>query len=281
MTNTSLSDIILDASMVSMFAEKKLLIVNDSVCFKDKDKIDGVEELEQYFTNYNHNNYIIFTLNSDKVDSRKKLYKQISQVGEVITVKKVDHDYLYNYVNSLLKENNYQMTSNTISYFINKVGSDLNNIKNELDKLFIYKIDDKSISKEDVDSLVVTNMEDEIFALSDAVINGDIAKSLEVYNEFINKNYEQVQMIAIIANQIRFLYQVKKLYEQGKYRDDIAKILEVHPYRVKLAIEKCYKYETRDLVKYLDKLACIDRDIKLGKLDKAIGLELFLINKNA
>ncbi len=279
MPDVNLADIILDASMVSMFNPRKVIVVKNSICFKDK--VNGVEELENYFESYNHNNYLIFTLGCAKVDTRKKIYKLISKVGEVITVKQIDHNYLCNYVNKMVMDNGFKMSYNDVNFFVNKVGTNLNNLKNELDKLMIYKEKEKVINYDDINDLVIGNLEDEIFALSDAVINGDVKRSLDVYGEFVNQNYEQTQMISILANQFRFLFQVKRLYEQGTYQNDIAKILEVHPYRVKLAISKCYQYEDRMLLKYLDKLATLEQNIKLGKTDKAIGLELFLINKNA
>ena len=276
LNNTSMEDIILEASMFSMFGTNKVIVVNDANCFKDK--VDNIEVLEEYFDKYNHDNYLIFTLNG-KPDTRKKVYKLIDKMGSVIAVKN-DRDYLYNYVNKYIIDNNYQMSSNNIIYFLSKVGSDINNIKNELDKLMIYKDNDHNILKEDIDEMVIVNIDDEIFALTDAVINGDISNSMRLYNFFINHNYEQVQIIALLGSQFHFLFQVKRLYNQGKYKDDIAKILEVHPYRVKLALGKIYSYSEELLLSYISKLADMDKNIKLGKIDKGLALELFLINKD-
>ena len=276
LNNTSMEDIILEASMFSMFGTNKVIIVNDANCFKDK--VDNIEVLEEYFDKYNHDNYLIFTLNG-KPDTRKKVYKLIDKMGSVIAVKN-DRDYLYNFVNKYIIDNNYQMSSNNIIYFLSKVGSDINNIKNELDKLMIYKDNDHNILKEDIDEMVIVNIDDEIFALTDAVINGDTSNSMRLYNFFINHNYEQVQIIALLGSQFHFLFQVKRLYNQGKYKDDIAKILEVHPYRVKLALGKIYSYSEELLLSYISKLADMDKNIKLGKIDKGLALELFLINKD-
>lgn len=276
LNNTSMHDIILEASMFSMFGTNKVIVINDANCFKDK--VDNIEVLEEYFDKYNHDNYLIFTLNG-KPDTRKKVYKLMDKMGSVIAVKN-DRDYLYNYVSKYIIDNNYQMSSNNIIYFLSKVGSDINNIKNELDKLMIYKDNDHNILKEDIDEMVIVNIDDEIFALTDAVINGDISNSMRLYNFFINHNYEQVQIIALLGSQFHFLFQVKRLYNQGKYKDDIAKILEVHPYRVKLALGKIYSYSEELLLSYISKLADMDKNIKLGKIDKGLALELFLINKD-
>ena len=87
-------------------------------------------------------------------------------------------------------------------------------------------------------------------------------------------------MIGLIASQFRFLLQVKILYNKNKSNDEIAKILEVHPYRVKLAINNCYYYDRYSLENYLIKLFQLDKKIKLGLIDKNIFFELFILNKD-
>ena len=87
-------------------------------------------------------------------------------------------------------------------------------------------------------------------------------------------------MIGLLASQFRFLLQVKILYNKNKTKDEIANILEVHPYRVKLALNSCYYYDRYSLENYLIKLFELDKNIKLGLIDKNIYFELFILNKN-
>ena len=65
----NLENIIEEASMNSMFGDKKLIIIN--ITFKEEINIDN---LEKYFQNYNKNSYILFIHNTDKIDTRKKIY---------------------------------------------------------------------------------------------------------------------------------------------------------------------------------------------------------------
>jgi len=268
-------DILEEASMNSMFADNKLIIIESNL---KEDNIDS-EKIEKYMNNYNKNSYIVIYSVSDKVDTRKKIYKLFSKNGSVEEVVN-NKNNAYDYIMESLKENNYNMASSDINYLLSKIGNNIDNIKNELEKLYLYKIEDKTINSNDIDDLIIASIDDEIFAITNAVINNDIDASLALYNEFMNRSYEVTQIIGLLANQFRFLYQVKNLYNNSKYQDEIAKILEVHPYRVKLAINNIYYYTESDLLKYLDKLAILDRKIKLGEIDKNTGLELFLINKD-
>ena len=82
----------------------------------------------------------------------------------------------------------------------------------------------------------------------------------------------------LLANQFRFLFQVKRLINKGKAESEIAKILEANPYRIKFTIKKLYSYTEEMLLYYIQKLAKIDHDIKLGLINKKLALELFIIN---
>ena len=264
----NLDNIIEEASMISLFGDTKLILINTTF----KEEID-IDKLEDYLKNYNNSSYLVFVSN-DKVDTRRKLYKLITKYGSVEEVNS-DNNYIKSYIKEYIKD--YKID---INYFLSKVNDNLDNIKNELDKLMLYKLEDKNITNNDIDDLVIPNIEEDIFALTDSVINKNIDKSITLYNKFMDKNYEPVYIIGLLGNQFTLLYQVKKLYNMGKNNNYIASILGVHPYRVKLAIQNSYYYTEEDLIKYIYKLGNLDKDIKTGNIDKTLGLELFLINKD-
>lgn len=264
----NLDNIIEEASMISLFGDTKLILINATF----KEDID-VDKLEEYLKHYNNNTYIVF-MSNDKVDTRRKLYKLITKYGTIEEVNG-DNNYIRSYIKEYIKD--YMID---INYFLSKVSDNLDNIKNELDKLMLYKMEDKNITNKDIDDLVIPNIEEDIFALTDSVITNNIDKSITLYNKFMEKNYEPIYIIGLLGNQFTLLYQVKKLYNMGKNNNDIASILGVHPYRVKLAIQNSYYYTESDLIKYIYKLGNLDKDIKTGNIDKTLGLELFLINKD-
>ena len=268
-------DILEEASMNSMFILNKLIIVETNL---KEDNIE-VDKIEKYMNNYNKNNIIIFLCYDDKIDTRRKIYKLFLKNGKVCEIVN-SHKSVSDFVKKSLEDNDYKMNSYDITYFLDKVGNNINNIENELNKLYLYKMDDKTIDRKDIDEIVIVNEDNDFFAISDAVIKGNKKLSLDLYHEFMHKNYEVLQIIGLVANQIRFLYQVKVLYNRSYNQDEISKYLEVHPYRVKLAINNIYNYNESDLIHYLDRLAILDKKIKKGEIDKNIGFELFLLDKD-
>lgn len=276
MNNSAILDVIEDASTVGLFSSNKIIILDDCYFLSANKSIDNIEELEAYIENYNPNNYCIFISYTDKVDTRKKIYKLLKSNGKIIEQVNIDDDYLINYIDDELNKEGYKMED--VNYFINKVGKNLYNAKNELNKLMMYKLDTKSITNNDIDKITIRSIEEEIFALTDAVILKNTSKALNLLDEFLKKDYEEIQIIMLLASQFRFLFQVKRLLNKGKSEGEIARILEVNPYRVKFTVKKLYSYTEGMLLDYISKLAKMDHDIKLGLVNKRLALELFVIN---
>ena len=272
--------IINEASTIGMFSLNKFIIINMDSYFKDKKDIPNINLLENYFDSYNSNSYLVFVCNSDSIDSRKKIVNLIKKYG-IVKKLEVNDNYLNDYVNNFLKDNGYKINNGDVVYFINRVGNNINNVTNELDKLMLYKINDKIINRNDIDLLTVENIDDSIYDLVNCILKNDNEKAIKLYNNFIDNGMDVNQIVAIIAAQIRLLYQVKRLYNSGKSNDEIAKILEFKSvYRVKYLLSDSYYYSESDLVKYLSKLADIDNAIKTSNGDGNMLMQLFIVKKD-
>lgn len=276
----NVNDIINEALTVSMFSLNKFIIIDSMSYLSDKKEVENINLLEDYFNHYNSNSYLVFVSHKDSVDSRKKLVKLISGKGEVKKVE-ASSDYLKKYVLDYLTSNGYKMSNFDITYLLTRVGNNIDNVTNELDKLMLYKIDDKIITKDDITKLVEENIDNTVYDLVSAILKNENSKAIKLYNNFTDNGMDSSQIIAVIASQIRLLFQVKRLYNKGKSNDEIAKILEFKSvYRVKYILSDSYYYTEEDLLKYLSKLSDLDRDIKLGMADGKTFLELFIIEKD-
>lgn len=271
----SLTKVINDANSMSLFSEKKLIIVNNSFIFTGATKKNiehNLDELEQYLNNINEDTVLIFIVNNEKLDERKKITKLAKKVGYVKEYNDAD-------TVSIVKDffNDYSISNELMKYLIERVGDSIPLLSSEIEKIKIYKNEDKNITKEDIDNLTVKSLEVNNFKLIDAIISKNKTLAYELYNERIKLNEEPIAIIIAIANQIRIMYQVKQLYLNGYTENNIAKILNIHPYRVKLAAQNSRKYSEELLINYLKKLANLDIDIKNGNIDKNLGLELFIL----
>ena len=275
LNTSSFEDVLEDANMISLFSEKKIIVVFNTEIFKNS-KDDDEEKVLEYLNNYNNDTYLIFL--TESVSRKKKIFKYFEENNTYIENKEFNEN---EYCAEILKENKYKCSKNDINYLISKIGKNVNDIKNELDKLMIYKIDDKIINREDIDNICSNNFDDNIFNFTGAIIDNNVSKSIDLYYEFLEHGYDETMLIILLAGQFRTLYQVKKLANLGNSNEEITKILGfANPNRVKMCLKNAYTFTEKDLLHYISKLADMDYKVKAGLIDKKIIFELFLIKKD-
>ena len=181
-----------------------------------------------------------------------------------------------NYISNYFKTNNYEISQSDVKLIIDKVKYDLANIISECDKLMMYKDENKKITTKDIEDVVIDNIEDNIFSLTNAIIDKDIKRVINIYNDLLLMGEEPIKLIVMIANQFRLILQVKLMVKNGYKERDMASEIGEHPYRVKLASNA--RFTIKELITYIKKLQKLDYDIKSGNIDKNFGLEFFLLN---
>ena len=272
LNNDLTSLVIEDAKTISLFGDKKIVIADNANMFTASTSKDS-EIIEDYLKNINEYTDLIFIVHSDKIDARKKITKAIKEKGKIIEFN--DDLDAVSLIRKLFKD--YNIEYSDIKLLIDRVGNNPLIITNEINKIKIYKGNDKNITSEDILNLTNKIIEIDVFKLIDYIVRKDKENALELYNEMLKVNEEPIKIIVILANQFRIMYQSKELLKKGYSEKDIASILKIHPYRVKLAIQNSRNYTSEMLLKYLNDLADIDIGIKTGTINKDLALELFIL----
>lgn len=257
------------------FLTKSKVIVAENAFFltTEKPKLvveHDLERLEKYLLHPNPENTLILTCS--KLDERKKLVKTT-----VAHAKQISCD-----LNpmQLLKENleDFEMPMDARTRLLERCLQDPSKVLSEVEKLKLYKYDEKIITKEDVDQVVEKTIDDNIFGLIDAIVRKEKAKAIEVYHELLLHNEETTKILILLANRFRLMYQVKVLEKKIYNNDEIARQLGVHRYPVQLAREAGKSFLEKDLLHYLDKLATLDYEMKSGNTYQNIAFEMFLLS---
>ena len=251
-----------------MFGKLKLVIASNPPFFSNVDDNFKTDIFIKYLNNPSDNILIII---SKKINKKLKLVKDAIKYFNYIELKELN---IYDFIKKIL--NNYKMDNFTINYFLNRVGKNYHTIENELNKLKLLTEDTKIITKEDINLVCKKNIEDSIFDLIEAILSKQKDKVIELYNHFINNGTEVFGILILLSNQIRLIYNVKVL---SKYNDfEIANILDVKEYPVKLARNKGLRYSKKELLDLLYNLGNMDEDIKSGKQLPNISFLSFILN---
>ena len=164
----------------------------------------------------------------------------------------------------------------SISLLIEKASFNLSNILNEVDKLLIYKNEDKNITKDDIENVITNNIENDIFKLTNMITENKKDNIIKIYKDLVRSKEDPIKILITISNQLRLILQVKLMLKSGYTDNEMISILKEHPYRIKIA-KNCSLTEKK-LKQKLEELSKLDYDIVTGKVEKEFGLEMFLLN---
>ncbi|MBP3766477.1 MAG: DNA polymerase III subunit delta [Bacilli bacterium] len=272
----SLKNIIDDASSMSLFSNQRLIILSNCTIFTGSSKKrDDIKYLEDYLHNPNSSTTLVFIVNSESLDNRKKIVSLVKENGKIIEFNS-NFDIIKN-----VKEmfGDYNISQTDIRLLIDRVGNNLSILNNEINKIKTYKDNDYNITSSDIITLTHKTVDIDIFHLIDNIIKNNKKDALDSYYEMIKMGEEPIKIIVMLSNQFRLMYQVKKLSSMRNSIFDMMKILLQKKYTIEKALEKARKYDEKILIKKIYELANLDLKIKSGRINKNIALELFILDK--
>lgn len=276
MNTSSISDILDEVSMISLFSSEKIVIGYNFDISKISD--NDRDYLIRYLNNNSSNDRYIILI-AGKVDGRSKDYKIFKDKFKIIDLLQVDNDKdIYKYIEDYIKDRGYKIDKYNLDYLVELLGNDINNINNEIDKIVLYLSDDKVISREIIDKLVSDNIDNIMYEFTNAVLDRDYEKISKMYNDFKIDNVGYDYLIGSLGNALRGALVIKMLYNQGNANSEIAKFIGKKEFYVKKMLERLYNYTVDDLCVMIDKLGIIDREYKSGKSNIDM-LELYLLGK--
>lgn len=276
---TPVEALIEEAQTLPFLSDKKALIINDVFSFTGarvkSDVNHDIDLLLEYISNKNDDTLIIFKVFNEQLDKRKKLTKLIQKNGQVTEISEMTEHELLEYIKKNLQEENINMSDETAQLFLHRTGMNYTAVTNELRKLMLY-VDD-NVTNQDVEEIVSISLEQNIFKLTEYILNGRKTDAVQLVRELILQKEEPMQLLHLIISQFRLLYQVKLLMGEGFQQDYIARELKVHPYRVKLAQREVRRYQQNVLEEKMVKCRDMDYRFKSSYLERETLFELFLL----
>ena len=262
------------AETMPFFAEKRLIVFENTGFFKTA----AGAELADYIKEMPETTYFIFV--EEEVDKRNKLYKAVNTKGYAAALTMQDEEVLKRWIGQILRREGKEMSGATISYFLGKVGTDMENIQRELEKVICYGIDKATLTREEIDAVCVTQLSNHIFDMVDAVAAGNQRKALDLYYELIALKEPPMRILYMLTRQYRSLYFVKALMNQGYGKKEIASKAGLHPFVVGKSMVQCKRFRMGQLRQSMEEGAGLEQAVKTGTLSENLAVELFIVKQS-
>lgn len=267
LNDQSILEVLDEADAFSFFAEYRLIYVNNcQFILSSGNKLTDVEQNRflEYVDNPNSTSILIFYVGEGKLDQRKKITKALVKKGYIVDFPELNEYQLKKYISQEIQKKSLRMSEEAMEELLERVNFQLTATMNELAKLEMYSQNEAEITKQVVEDLVPRTLVSDVFQLSNAVVEKRYSDAISIYEDLLLLKNEPIALHALMVSQFRLILQSLILNQQGYSQGDIASHLNVHPYRVKLALQSGRHINLKELQGFYLELADIDYQLKTG-----------------
>lgn len=263
-------DVIDMAETLPFFSDRRVIVLENTGFFKS-----GGEKLSDYLKEPAESSSFIFA--EREVDKRSSLYKTVKKCGYAAEFGRQDGRILQKWVAGILREENKQITAQTLQFFLEGCGDDMENIRRELEKLLCYTMGRDVIAMEDVKAICVPQIQDNIFKMVEAIAEGDSERALGLYYDLLSLREPPMRILVLISRQFNQLLQVKELVEKGYPQVQIAEKTGQRDFVVRKNMRQASGLKMSFLKQALEDCVKTEHDIKSGKIGEGLGVELLIV----
>lgn len=261
-------------SSYSMFDEKKLVIIKNACAVLKNSQEELIGLLGNKRPEKDDNMVLVFweseTLKQNELFEWLVKKAKMSECFERLTGTKLN-----NWVKKEIENLGGKTDSRAVEKLVAYVGPDLWQMANEVNKLVSYKVG-KLITEVDVDLLVKSKYDPNIFATIDALANRNKNLAYKLMHEHLAQGENEIYILTMFVYQFRNLLQIKSLIDGGLSSDEVIKKTGLHPFVIKKSWSMLKNFSLEVLKKIYERLLQLDIAIKRGKIEPETALDLIV-----
>lgn len=263
-------DVVDTSNTLPFFADKRLIVIENSGFLKNSS-----ESIASAIKNAPESTCFIFVEN--EVDKRNKTYKALIENGYVCEMKKQTEDTLMTWAAKMFKDAGKKITRDNMAYFLAKTGNDMNNIKNEADKIIAYTGAADEITMEDIDLICTVQTEEHVFAMIDAISEKNKDKVMRLYSDLVALKEPPMKILALLGRQFATLMAVKEMAQEGHPAQVVAEKLGIRSYYIGKYISQSKSFTLKQLRQAVEDCVEADYSIKSGLMTDTYAVELVIM----
>lgn len=276
------SSLISLANTAPVFNPTRLIILNNADKFKKNS--NALKALCSYLENPCLTTCFIVLHNDSKKSKKDKLLENsLSDLGVHIDFTDLKGLALNSWINEKAKEAGLAFEEEALFTLVDLTGGNMQAINTELEKLFLYKqtAANKKITQEEVLQSIGFNKEENPYALSNAIMDGNKTLALKAVDNMLKEGQTPVSLLAQITMCAEKMFRIKHLVNAGLSTGEIVEYAGLFPWESRLVAKAGSMPSEQTLLKTLDRIIEADMGFKSSSLNepsivlKGILLSLF------
>lgn len=275
-TKGNLDEALAIARQYPMMSARRAVVVTGFEAINNEEQLDW---LKDYIRNPVETTLLIF--NTPGLDKRRNIATMLTKFCEVVSFDALDErEAAPRWIVEYVAKNGAAIDSATAAFLVGMVGTELQQLATELDKLITYVGERNRITRQDVETLVRYAREHSNFELTDALLEGNRKRALtlleHIFENSTDKQGLSLMILGAIARSYRNLLISKELMQQNAPNSEIAKAVGMSPYAVTHLNEKARRMEGQRLLQGIQRIAATDVALKSSLGTPRLQIELLI-----
>src|SRR5687768_105073 len=246
------------AEQLPMMSDKRVVRIKDFARLRETDE----DVLIRYLERPVDSTVMIFT--ADELDKRKKLTKVLLSECTVVDFSPVRDAEARAWAKARLKELKTTADDRTLAQLIDLVGTDLQTLSIELEKLTAAAINTGQITPVMVDQLIARSRELSNFDLGDQLVAGNRKQALQTLHRLLEDDVAAVMLLGLIAGNYHRLAVAKELLDQGR-RDEVYRSIYGSPAKREAVMNTLRRSEAKKIARGIELIADANQAIKTSQ----------------
>ena len=257
------------AEQLPMMSDMRVVRIRDFARLRENDE----DVLIRYLNNPSPSTVMIFT--ADELDKRKKSSKVLLDVCTVVEFLPLKDAEAKAWVKTRLKELKITADDQVLTELIRLVGTDVQTLFNEVDKLASAAANTGRITQALVDELIGRTRELSNFELGDHLLAGNRKRALETLHRLLEDGAEPVMLVGLIAGNYHRLALGKSLLARGG-REEVFRNISLPPFKRDTYISTLQRSTPAKIARGIQLTAAADLAIKTSQATPRLQLEMLV-----
>ena len=213
----------------------------------------------------------------DKLDKRKKLYKQIAKQAPIVELKAPYENQVPMWIEYIAQKQGLTLTPEASALIKQFIGVNLSEISSELSKLKSFVDHRDRVDAQDVLKVVSRTRLQSVFDLANAIGQNDRETALICLANLLDQGQNEIGVLALISRHIRILALLKEGLKVGVKGSKLCAKAGIPAFFLNEYLAQTRLWSERKIAQTIQALRDTDKALKSSPVSSHIWLENFVI----
>jgi len=262
------------------FKGKYRLVVVDAV---DKWSEKDQRTLANYLKNPVKSSCLVCL--TGKFDRRRKLYQEFQKNGKVVSFYPLWDEEIIDWIQERIEKEGKEIDPEALIYLRERIGNDLQNLNQEIEKLIIFTHPARTIEKEDVEKVAGEGKGLGVFDLMGAIREKDLAKAIHILSQLLERGEKPSRIHSLIVHEVRSLLRIKEKKRRLSPQEACSIVFGPRNYYPRFYtdlanhyLQAAKKFSLSELIADYEDLVEAEASIKTGREEPEVAIQRMVVS---